>query len=105
MPEIAMVWKVAAGMYGLLYAGGWFWVKRVTAKVDSLQEKVSEQGETLARLESESVTEAKVVIMMSEMERRIMNNFKEVRLEIKEDLSDFRADFREDMKELRNHKE
>ena len=43
--------------------------------------------------------------MMAEMERRIMNNFKDFRLEFKDDLVNFRSDLREDLKDVRNHKD
>lgn len=112
MPEIAMVWKLAGALYGIITIGIGWWVsdlkdkhKRAVSRTDSLFEKVGDQRERLTKLESDSVTEAQVINMMAEMERRIMNNFKDFRLEFKDDLVNFRSDLREDLKDVRNHKD
>ena len=112
MPEIAVAWKIVGALYALLTGGVWWWITdlrnkqvRFTTRIDSLSEKVGEQRERITRLESETISEVEVERRMAEMERRIMNNFKEFRLEFKEDLSEFRTYLREDMKELKRSKE
>ena len=112
MPEIAFAWKIIGGLYALLTGGVWWWITdlrnkqgRFTTRIDGLAEKVGAQRERITRLESETISEVEVERRMSEMERRIMNNFKEFRLEFKEDLSEFRSDLREDLKEHKHSKD
>ena len=104
MPELTLAWKVAGILYTILTGGVWFWVRRVTARIDTLESRTNEQGENIATLRGDTITKAEVLNLMSEMERRVMDNFKEFRLEFKEDLSEFRSDLREDLRHLRNQR-
>ena len=111
MPEIAIAWKIIGGLYALLTGGIWWWITdlrskqtRSTDRIDAISDKVVGQSERLTRIEAESITESEVIRMMNEMEQRIMNNFREFRLEFKEDLSVFRTDLKEDLRSLRDNR-
>lgn len=99
----AMLIKLAWVIAGLVTGGGAWWIKRLVSRVDLLENKVHLDSERLTKIESESLTEAEIIRMMSEMERRVMSNFKEFRLEFKEDLSEFRANLKEDIRDSRHH--
>ena len=112
MPEITIIWKLA-GLVLMIVTGGLGWFvgdlkdkhKRAVIRTDQLFEKIGDHRERLTKLESDTITEAQVISMLSEMERRIMNNFKDFRLEFKDDLSSFRSDLREDLKEIKQYKD
>lgn len=105
MPEIALILKYLLG--AITFGIGW-WLNdlrakqvRATARTDSALEKINSNSDRITRLESETITEVEFAKQLAEMERRVMNNFKDFRLEFKSDLTKFRDDLREDLKEFR----
>ena len=108
MVDTVFLWKIAQVLIGMLTCGVGWWIrdlhekiKKNSFKTETLNDKLSTQGERIAKLESEAVTEAEVLRMLSEMERRIMGNFKDFRHEFNGDLKAFREDLREDLKDLK----
>ena len=107
--EVALVWKVAGGMWALLTLGIGYWVNDLKAKherevkrADDLLTTVNRQSNRITKLEADTVTETQVLRMLGEMERRISDNFKDFRLEFKEDFNSFKVSVREIFKETQH---
>lgn len=108
MPE-AILLKLLYLLWFVVTAGVGYWVKelnakqnRATLRTDRVVEKTNLNSDRITRLESETITEVEFAKQLAEMERRIMGNFKDFRLEFKSDLGKFRDDLRDDLKEFRN---
>lgn len=104
MNDITIVWKLAGALWFLLTLGLGWWItdlkdkhKRNETRIDEALVKLSNQRDRITRLESDSITEVEVVRMMNDMERRIMDNFKDFRLEFKEDFKSFAEDLKRDL--------
>ena len=109
MGEIALAWKIIGGLWALLTFGIGYWVKdlkdkheREVRRVDDLIKTEGEQSNRLVKLEAESVTETQVLRMISEMERRNLDNFKDFRLEFKEDFNAFKETVKDIFKDTQH---
>lgn len=95
--EIALVWKLVGVLLFVCTGGITFWVNdlknkhdREVRRIDDIIKSENDQSNRLTKLEAESVTETQVLRMISEMERRNLDNFKEFRVELKEDFNNFK---------------
>lgn len=99
IPELAMIFK---GIWGLCTLGVGVWVQQLNKSIKEHGGLITEQGNRITKLESDAVTKAQVLTMISQLEHRWGDAFKDFRLELKEDFKDFRSDLKEDMKERRH---
>ena len=109
MGEIALAWKIIGGMWALLTFGIGYWVNDLKAKherevkrADDMLNTVNGQSNRLTKLEADTVTETQVLRMISEMERRNLDNFKDFRLEFKEDFNAFKETVKDIFKDAQH---
>ncbi len=115
MGDAVLLYKLLALVWGLLTLGLGWWLndlkdkhKRTESRIDknitALGEykdkcdiKLSDQRDRLTRLESDAITELQVVRMITDSERRVMENFTAFRTEFKEDFALLSTQLREDL--------